>query len=147
MLEHSPFHLVGIEGLGEVPDEEPCRASAACGVLDTNKYVCISIEVEVMKLGNTSINILDFVSRMFLGASAMLDLQATELGYQIALQPQEIGDLAGFVYDSEAQAEFSYAEVPVPLQDWILNEPYWEFEEWPEDLPEIYPDLENGSKQ
>ena len=79
--------------------------------------------------GRTSIDILEFVARMLLGASAMLDLQATELGYQIGLIPQEIGDLAAFVYDPEAQAEFSYDEVPVPLQDWILNEPYWKFEE------------------
>ena len=97
--------------------------------------------------GQRSIDLLGFVSRMFLGASAMLDLQATELGYQIALQPREIGDLAAFVYDSAAQAGFSYADVPVPLQDWILNEPYWDFEEWPDDLPEIYPEMENGSKQ
>ncbi|HMB77465.1 MAG TPA: c-type cytochrome [Kiloniellaceae bacterium] len=97
--------------------------------------------------GQRSIDILDFVARMFLGASAMLDLQATELGYQIALQPQEIGDLAAFVYDSRTQADFSYAEVPVPLQDWILNEPYWEFEEWPDDLPEIYPEMQDGSKR
>ena len=95
--------------------------------------------------GRTSIDILEFVARMLLGASAMLDLQATELGYQIGLIPQEIGDLAAFVYDPEAQAEFSYDEVPVPLQDWILNEPYWKFEEWPETLPEVYPDLGDGT--
>jgi hypothetical protein len=93
--------------------------------------------------GRTSIDILEFVARMLLGASAMLDLQATELGYQIGLIPQEIGDLAAFVYDPEAQAEFSYDEVPVPLQDWILNEPYWKFEDWPETLPKVYPDLGN----
>jgi hypothetical protein len=95
--------------------------------------------------GQTSIDILDFVARLLLGASAMLDLQATELGYQIGLIPQEIGDLAAFVYDPEAQGEFSYDEVPVPLQDWILNEPYWDFEEWPETLPEVYPDLGDGT--
>ena len=94
--------------------------------------------------GRTSIDILEFVARMLLGASAMLDLQARELGYQIGLIPQEIGDLAAFVYDPEAQAEFSYDEVPVPLQDWILNEPYWKFEEWPESLPKLYPDLGDG---
>ena len=95
--------------------------------------------------GRTSIDILEFVARMLLGASAMLDLQATELGYQIGLIPQEIGDLAAFVYDPEAQAEFSYDEVPVPLQDWILNEPYWKFEDWPETLPKVYPDLGDGT--
>lgn len=95
--------------------------------------------------GQRDIDLLEFVARMFLGASAMLDLQATELGYQIALQPQEIGDLAAFVYDSQAQAGFSHNEVPVPLQDWILNEPYWEFEEWPADLPEIYPEIDDES--
>jgi len=97
--------------------------------------------------GNRAIDVLDFVSRMFMGASAMLDLQATELGYQIALRPQEIGDLAAFVYDAKAQSGFSQNEVPVPLQDWILNEPYWEFEEWPTDLPEIYPEMNDEANQ
>jgi mono/diheme cytochrome c family protein len=88
-----------------------------------------------------SIDVLGFVSRLMVGMPAMIELQSIELGYQIALTPDEIADLAGFVSDADAQVNFSREEVPEPMRDWILNEPYWDQEEWPESLPEEYPDF------
>ena len=89
-----------------------------------------------------SIDLLGFLSRMWQGAPAMLELQAVELGYQILLTPQEMADLAGFAGDASAQAGFSESDVPEPMRDWMLDEPYWETEGWPEDLPEEFPALE-----
>lgn len=91
----------------------------------------------------TTIDILDFVARMWRGAPAMLDLQAVELGYQIELDGNEIADLAAFVADADTQAGFSEDEVPEPMRDWMLNLPYWEEDDWPEDLPEEFPEFED----
>ena len=88
-----------------------------------------------------SIDVLGFVSRLMRGMPAMIELQSIELGYQIALEPEEIADLAGFVSDASAQTNFSKDEVPEPMRDWILNEPYWDEQEWPDDLPKEYPEF------
>lgn len=88
-----------------------------------------------------SIDVLGFVSRLMVGMPAMIELQSIELGYQISLTPEEIADLAGFVSDADAQVGFSSEEVPEPMRDWILNEPYWDQEEWPENLPQDYPEF------
>lgn len=94
----------------------------------------------------TTIDILEFVARMWRGAPAMLDLQAVELGYQIELDGAEIADLAAFAADADTQKGFSEAEVPEPMRDWMLNLPYWEEDDWPEDLPDDYPEFENETE-
>lgn len=85
---------------------------------------------------------LDFVARMWRGAPAMLDLQAIELGYQIELTSEDLADLAVFASDAGAQSDFSLEDVPEPMWDWMLNEPYWEDENWPERLMDGYPGTE-----
>ncbi len=85
---------------------------------------------------------LDFVARMWRGAPAMLDLQAIELGYQIELTSQDLADLAVFANDAGMQSDFSLEDVPEPMWDWMLNEPYWEDENWPERLLDGFPGAE-----
>ena len=80
----------------------------------------------------TFVNVLDFVARMWRGAPAMLELQTVELGYQIEFDSDEIADLAGFAMDASAQASFFVDEVPEPMSRWMLDEPYWETDEWPD---------------
>lgn len=89
---------------------------------------------------------LDFVARMWRGAPAMLDLQAIELGYQIELTSEDLADLAVFASDAGMQSDFSLEDVPEPMWDWMLNEPYWEDESWPERLLDGYPNTEGEEK-
>ncbi len=89
---------------------------------------------------------LDFVARMWRGAPAMLELQAVELGYQIELSAEELADLAVFAGDAGAQAGFTMEDVPEPMWDWMLNEPYWVDDNWPEKLFEGYPNVEGDEK-
>ena len=96
--------------------------------------------------GARSIDLMGFVARMWQGAPAMLELQAVELGYQILLTSQEMADLAAFAGDADAQSGFSLEEVPEPMRDWMLDEPYWENEGWPDDLPEEFPEFEDDTK-
>lgn len=93
---------------------------------------------------SSTIDVLDFVSRMWRGAPVMIMLQEMELGYRVELAPAEIADLAGFVSDAGAQRGFSLAEIPEVLREWMVNERYWENEdeEWRDKLPEAYPDLD-----
>ena len=90
---------------------------------------------------SSQVDLLGFVARMWRGAPAMLELQAIELGYQIELSGQEIADLAAFSSDALVQEGFSMDAIPEPMQTWMLNEPYWEDGDWPEEFQE-YPDLE-----
>ena len=67
------------------------------------------------------VDILDFAARMWRGSYAMVELQATEFAYQIELEGDEIGDLAAFAYDLEAQKTFSKDDVPAEVEQWILE--------------------------
>ena len=78
-----------------------------------------------------SLDLMGFVARMWRGAPAMLELQLLELGYRIELDGDEIADLAAFAADPKAQRGFSSEDIPDPLRDWQLDEPYWLQEEWP----------------
>ncbi len=89
---------------------------------------------------------LDFVARMWRGAPAMLELQAIELGYQIELTSQDLADLAVFANDAGMQSDFSLEDVPEPMWDWMLNEPYWEDENWPQRLLDGFPGSEEDGK-
>lgn len=81
-------------------------------------------------------DLMDFVAGMWAGAYAMTELQAIELGYQIELSGPELGHLAAFATTPQAQTDFSIASVPEPMRDWLLDEPYWEEDDWPSDFGE-----------
>jgi mono/diheme cytochrome c family protein len=86
--------------------------------------------------GNTEIDPLNFSARMWAGATAMSALQAIELGVPITLTGEDIADLAAFASIAEAQTGFSIDEVPEHMRQWILEEPYWEHEDWPVEFRE-----------
>lgn len=88
------------------------------------------------------LDLMSFVARMWAGASAMIELQSKELGYQIELSGDEIADLAAFSASPEAQRTFSMEEIPETMQDWIIEKPYWMGEGWPETFEQEY--YENG---
>ncbi len=92
--------------------------------------------------GVDQLDLMGFVARMWQGASAMLELQALELGYQIELSGNEIADLAAFAASAEAQRSFSMEEVPDAMRDWIIEKPYWMGDGWPETFEQEY--NENG---
>jgi mono/diheme cytochrome c family protein len=94
---------------------------------------------------SSTIDILEFVVRMWRGAPIMFMLQEMELGYRVELNPAEIADLAGFVSDAGVQRGFSLEEVPEALREWMVNERYWENEptDWRDKLPDEYPNLES----
>lgn len=88
--------------------------------------------------GVEQLDLMDFVVRMWNGAQAMIELQALELGYQIELSGEEIGDLAAFTASAEAQRGFSMREVPDAMTTWIIEKPYWMGEGWPESFEQEY---------
>lgn len=88
------------------------------------------------------LDLMGFVVRMWNGAQAMIELQAFELGYQIELTGEEIGDLAAFAASPEAQRRFALQEIPDAMQSWIIDKPYWMGEGWPESFEQEY--HENG---
>ena len=90
----------------------------------------------------SSSDLMGFVVRMWDGASAMLELQGMELGYQIELTGSEIADLAAFASDAGAQRDFSMDEIPIAMRDWLIEKPYWMGEGWPETFEQEY--HENG---
>ena len=67
------------------------------------------------------VDLLDFAARMWRGSYAMVELQATELDYQIDLEGYEIGDIAAFAYDLETQKSFTEDDVPAETQQRILD--------------------------
>ena len=73
-----------------------------------------------------------FAAAMWEGASAMISLQFTELGYQIGLSGEELRDLAAFASDLETQSSFSLDDIPVDLRAWIIDAPHWQDDDWPE---------------
>ena len=84
--------------------------------------------------GVENVDLLDFVARMWRGATAMAELQAIELGYFIELSGEEIGHLAAFASDPAAQQGLTIEDVPEPMRDWFLDEPYWVEQDWPEGM-------------
>ncbi|MGI9437165.1 MAG: c-type cytochrome [Geminicoccaceae bacterium] len=88
--------------------------------------------------GAEQLDPMSFVAGMWSGASAMLELQSLELGYQIELSGEEIADLAAFAASPEAQRTFSMEEIPETMRDWIIEKPYWQGEGWPETFEQEY---------
>ena len=64
----------------------------------------------------------------------MVELQSLELGYVIWLTADEIVHLATFAADAAAQKELSLDDLSEAARDSILNERFWEVEDWSEFL-------------
>ncbi|NJO37737.1 MAG: cytochrome c [Rhizobiales bacterium] len=88
--------------------------------------------------GSAQLDLMGFVVRMWNGAQAMIELQAFELGYQIELTGEEIGDLAAFAASPEAQRRFTMQAIPDAMQSWIIDKPYWMGDGWPESFEQEY---------
>ncbi len=73
-----------------------------------------------------------FAAAMWEGASAMISLQFTELGYQIGMVGEELRDLAAFASDPKTQSTFSHDDIPAELRTWIIDTPHWLDDDWPE---------------
>ena len=71
-----------------------------------------------------------FASRMWRGAPAMIELQGLELGYSIWLEPQEMVDLATFAANATEQKKLTSNDIDQSLADSLLNERFWEAEDW-----------------
>lgn len=65
---------------------------------------------------------LDFAARMWQGALAMADLQATEFGYQIELSGSEIADLAAFAANAGEQVLLEENDIPELMRGWTLDD-------------------------
>lgn len=81
-------------------------------------------------VGAPPIDPLDFAARMWRGAPAMIELQSIELGYTIYLTADEIADLAAFAADREEQKLLTIEQVPEDMRDSLLDERFWEVENW-----------------
>lgn len=84
------------------------------------------------QIGTPPVDPLDFSSRMWRGAPAMIELQSVELGYTIYLTADEIANLAAFAADREEQKKLSIDQVPEPMRASFLDEQFWEAEDWTE---------------
>ena len=104
-----------------------------------------ALDAPIPEEGSAPIDVLGFVSRMWRGAPAMLELQAIELGYQIELSAQELADLAAFAGTAAAQEGFGPHDIPEVMHYWVLDEPYWEEDDWPEELLERELELDQGT--
>ncbi|HXI86857.1 MAG TPA: c-type cytochrome [Parvularculaceae bacterium] len=82
------------------------------------------------EIGAPPIDPLGFAARMWAGAPAMIELQSLELGYTISLTADEIASLAGFAGDVEEQRKLTIDAVPASMRDSLLNERFWEKEDW-----------------
>jgi mono/diheme cytochrome c family protein len=75
---------------------------------------------------------LDFAARMWRGAPAMVEFQSVELGYVIDLSADDIAHLATFAASREEQKLLLDSAIPGPMRDSLLDERYWEMEDWSE---------------
>ncbi|MBI1366668.1 MAG: c-type cytochrome [Alphaproteobacteria bacterium] len=82
------------------------------------------------EIGAPPIDPLDFAARMWAGAPAMIELQSLELGYTISLTASDIANLAGFAGDIDEQRKLTIDAAPEPMRDSLLNERFWEKENW-----------------
>ncbi len=81
-------------------------------------------------VGAVEVDPLDFAARMWLGAPAMIELQSVELGYTIFLTADEIADLAAFAQNRQQQQLLSAEALPETIQNGLLDEQFWEMEDW-----------------
>lgn len=80
--------------------------------------------------GAPALDPLDFAARMWRGAPAMIELQSVELGYTIDLTADEIGDLAAFAADRQAQKSLTADSLPESVRAGLLDQRFWEMEDW-----------------
>lgn len=88
------------------------------------------------EIGAPPVDPLDFAARMWLGAPAMIELQSIELGYTIYLTADDIANLAAFAADRDAQKNLTVADLPEDVRSSLLDERFWEMENWEEFLSE-----------
>lgn len=74
--------------------------------------------------GGRYLDLTEFMARMWRGAFAMIDLQGMELGYQIDFTGEELGNIAAFLSDADAQKHFTERDVPDLIRDMFIREPY-----------------------
>jgi len=74
--------------------------------------------------GMTVLDPFGFMARMWRGADAMLLLQGMELGYHIEFSGEELANIAHFLADAAAQAEFTDDDVPDMIRDWMIDDVY-----------------------
>lgn len=79
-------------------------------------------------------NALEFAARIWRGAPAMVEFQSLELGYVIDLSGEDLAHLAAFAASREEQKQLDESAVPEPMRDSLLNERFWETEDWSEFL-------------
>ena len=65
---------------------------------------------------------LDFVARMWRSAEAMVFMQQSLFGEQLAFTGQELADIIAFAHDPEEQRRFSEADVPPALRRLIREQ-------------------------
>lgn len=82
------------------------------------------------QIGGPAVDPLDFAARMWLGAPAMIELQAIELGYTIYLTADDIANLAAFAADRDAQKSLTVDDLPEDIRSSLLDERFWEMEDW-----------------
>lgn len=75
-------------------------------------------------------NAFEFAARMWRGAPAMVEFQSVELGYVIDLTADDIANIAAFAASRAEQKLLQDGDIPEPLRDSILDERYWEMEDW-----------------
>ncbi len=73
---------------------------------------------------------LEFAARMWRGAPAMVEFQSVELGYVIDLSADDIAQIATFAAARAEQKLLKDEDIPLPMRDSILDERYWETEDW-----------------
>ena len=73
---------------------------------------------------------LEFAARMWRGAPAMVEFQSVELGYVIDLSADDIAQIATFAASRAEQKLLKDEDIPAPMRDSILDERYWETEDW-----------------
>lgn len=95
-------------------------------------------------IGAPPVDPLDFAARMWRGAPAMIELQAIEMGYVIDLTADEIADLAAFAADRDAQKGLKPESLPVETRDGLLDQRFWEVENWDGELRRGLEDLPEG---
>ncbi len=86
------------------------------------------------EIGVPGVDPLEFAARMWRGAPAMIELQAVELGYSIFLTADEIADLAAFSASRDQQKTLTAEELPESIRNGLLDEQFWEVEDWGEFL-------------
>jgi cytochrome c len=86
------------------------------------------------QIGAPPVDPLDFAARMWAGAPAMIELQSMELGYTISLTGDEIANIAAFTADREEQKKLTVEQIPEPMRGSLLDERFWEVEDWDEFL-------------